>query len=68
MNLFDRGYSAFKRIVILDEKIERIRDDISELKAASRDHEGRLIRVETLIQIGLIMPQSPPPQLPSAQG
>ena len=53
MSVFDRGYSAFKRIVLLDDKIERIRADVTELRAASRDHENRLIRIETLIQIGM---------------
>ena len=66
MSLFDRGYAAFKRIVLLDEKIERVREDVRDLKVASRDHEGRLVRLETIIQLGLTMPAQPTqPQLPS---
>jgi hypothetical protein len=61
MSLFDRGYSAFKRIVLLDEKIGQIRDDVSELKSASRSHENRLVRLETIVQLGLAMPTQPHP-------
>jgi hypothetical protein len=53
MSIFDRGYAAFKQLVLMDDKIERIRTDVAELKSVARDHENRLIRMETIVQIGL---------------
>ena len=53
MSLLDRGYAAFKRLVLMDDKVERLREDIAELKATVRDQQNRLIRIETIIQLGM---------------
>lgn len=72
MNLFDRGYSVFKRLVLIDDKLERLSSDVKDLKADTTAMDRRLVRVETLVGIGLTLspaqPQSPPapPQLPTS--
>lgn len=51
MSLLDRGYSAFKRLVVMDDKVEQMRNDIGELKSTVRNHQDRLIYLETVISI-----------------
>ncbi len=63
MSLLDRGYSAFKRLVLMDDKVEQMRRDIGELKTSVRDHQDRLIYLETIIAIGRAQ-QDRQPRLP----
>ena len=63
MSLLDRGYAAFKRLVLMDDKVETIRADIGDLKTTVRDHQDRLIYIETVVAMARA-PQEPQPRLP----
>ena len=63
MSLLDRGYAAFKRLVLMDDKVETIRADIGDLKTTVRDHQERLIYIETVVAMARA-PQEPQPRLP----
>ena len=43
--------SGMKRIIQLDADVERVRAAVEKLDAAVIDHEKRLIRIETLIEL-----------------
>jgi len=40
-----------KRIVLMDDKVARLADDIDDMRAILTDHEKRLIRIETMIEM-----------------
>ena len=40
-----------KRIILLDDKVERLADDFDELRKVVTEHEKRLIRIETMIEM-----------------
>jgi hypothetical protein len=63
MSVLERGYSAFKRLVLMDDKVERMRTDIDELKSSVRNHQDRLIYVETVIALART-PQESQSRLP----
>ena len=63
MNLLERGYTAFKRLVLMDDKVEQMRRDMGELKSTVRNHQDRLIYLETVIAIARA-PQDPQTGLP----
>lgn len=41
-----------KRMVLLDDKIERLSKDLDGMRDVITDHEKRLIRIETMIEMG----------------
>jgi hypothetical protein len=40
-----------KRIVLMDDKVARLADNIDDMRAILTDHEKRLIRIETMIEM-----------------
>ena len=43
--------SAMKRVIQLDSDIERLRASVEKIDMALLDHEKRLIRIETLVEL-----------------
>ena len=60
MSVAERAYGFVKRIVLLDDKVERLGRSVTELEAHTEDHAIRLVRVETLLGIGVPFAPTPP--------
>lgn len=43
---------GLKKVLTLEDRIRRMDSEISELRKAYTDHEKRLIRIETMIEMG----------------
>jgi hypothetical protein len=57
---FGDTVAGLKRIIQLDADVARLQQDMEQAKAAVMDHEKRLVRVETLIQVNWALPQLRP--------
>jgi hypothetical protein len=51
--------TATKKIVLVGDELDRLSDDVRELSHAVADHEGRLIRIETMIEMAQRNPKLP---------
>jgi hypothetical protein len=45
-------FAGVKRIMLLDSDVTRLQRAVERMDAVSMDHEKRLIRIETLIDVG----------------
>jgi hypothetical protein len=51
MSAFDRILSGIKDVLVMREDIARLVEGIKDLSADIRDHEHRLIRLETMVEM-----------------
>lgn len=51
MSAFDRLLDSVREVIVLGSEIKRMNEDIRDLALEVRDHERRLIRIETLIEV-----------------
>jgi len=51
MSAIKDAIAAMNKIVLMNDKIERTGKALSEISKELRDHESRLIRVETFVEI-----------------
>lgn len=51
MSVFDRVLTGVKDVLLLREEVSRLARDQIELKTAVVDHEKRLIRIETMVEM-----------------
>jgi len=49
--------SAMKEVLLLTDKVDRAGKLLSEISAELRDHDRRLIRLETMVEIAKNQPQ-----------
>ena len=52
MGLFKDVYDGMKRLTIMSSRLERLEKEFDAVQATTLDHEKRLIRIETMIEIG----------------
>lgn len=51
MSAFERVLDGIKDLLVMREEVTRLADGTKELGRDIRDHERRLIRIETLIEV-----------------
>jgi len=49
--------SAMKEVLLLTDKVDRAGAMLTEISGELRDHDRRLIRLETMVEIAKIQPQ-----------
>lgn len=59
MSLLTDALAATKKIVLVGEELDRLSEDVKELSRAVAEHEGRLIRIETMIEMTGRTPRLP---------
>ncbi|MEH0019648.1 MAG: hypothetical protein V6Z89_08345 [Desulfobacter sp.] len=52
MSVVKDAVSAMKEILVLAEKIDRAGQAMSEMSKELRDHDRRIVRLETYVEIG----------------
>ena len=63
MGAWDDLKKNIRQIVLIEDKLDRLSDGLSSLSSQVMDHEKRLIRVETVIEIVLSRGGSGPKRL-----
>ncbi len=51
MSLFDRLLGGVKETLLMKDDLSRLKDITKEMMSEIRDHEARLIRIETLVEV-----------------
>lgn len=51
MGAIKDAIEAMNKVVLMNDKVERAGKALSEISKELRDHEGRLIRIETFIEV-----------------
>lgn len=64
MSWLGEAFSYFRRLTLLDHEVGRLTEAVETMKAELSDHDGRLIRIETIIEIYRSPPTPRPPRLP----
>lgn len=57
MGAIKDALDAMNKVVLMNDKVERTGKALSEISKELRDHEGRLIRIETFIEIAKSQPE-----------
>jgi hypothetical protein len=47
----DRVLSSLRQVILMESKLQRLADSVDEMADAVVDHEKRLIRLETMVEI-----------------
>ena len=61
MSALDSLFGSIRRVILMESKIQDLADGLKEVSRRVVDHEGRLIRIETLVE--LAQRRAPPPRL-----
>jgi hypothetical protein len=61
MSVFDRLLGGVKETLLMKDDLSRLKDISKEMMLDLRDHEARLIRIETLVEVA----QGKPARLPA---
>ena len=64
MSTFERLFSGIRQLLVMREEVARLTTDVAKSQDAERDHERRLVRIETLIEFGINPPRPAPRRLP----
>jgi hypothetical protein len=51
MSAIDSPLKSIRRVILMESKINDLADGLKEMSRRIIDHEGRLIRIETLVEI-----------------
>lgn len=51
MSALDRLRENVREVIVLGSEMKRLNDDVRDLALEVRDHERRLVRIETLIEV-----------------
>lgn len=62
MSMIGEALSAVRRLMLMDSEIERMKDAVARHDALIRDHNDRLVRIETVMEF--YRPVPPPSRLP----
>ncbi len=60
MSWIGETVAGIKRIIQLDTDVTRLQRDVENVKAAVMEHEKRLVRIETLVDVAWAAPQLRP--------
>ncbi len=53
MSIIKDAIASMKEVILISEKVERVGGVLSELSKEVRDHNDRLVRIETIIEMGI---------------
>ena len=53
MSMIKEAVSAMKEVLLLTEKIDQAGKTLAEVSRELRDHNSRIVRLETYVEIGL---------------
>lgn len=59
MSWISDTFAGVRRIIQLDGDVRRLQQAVEKIDALTRDHEKRLTRVETLIEVGQAVTRLP---------
>ena len=59
MSVADRLFGLAKRGLLISERVERLSSVVDELAKEAREHDRRLVRLETKVELGLRRGGSP---------
>ena len=65
MSALDNLLGSIRRVILMESKIQDLADGLKEVSRRVIDHEGRLIRIETMVE--LAQRRSVPPRLESEE-
>ena len=51
MSPFDSLLNSVRRVILMESKLQDLSDGLREVSGRVMDHEGRLIRIETMIEM-----------------
>lgn len=57
MGTFKDVMGVMKEVLLLTDKIDRAGQTLSEISAELRDHDRRLIRLETMVEVARMQPE-----------
>ena len=52
MSAIKEAMTALKEVLLLADKVERVGSTLSEMTKELRDHDRRIIRLETFVEVG----------------
>ena len=55
--------SSIRKIILMEGRIDGLADAVDKLTDQGLDHEKRLVRIETMIEMAQTKTRSPPPRL-----
>lgn len=64
MSWLGEAFSYFRRLTLLDHEVGRLTEAVETMKDELGDHDSRLVRVETIIDLYRGAPTARPPRLP----
>jgi hypothetical protein len=53
MSIIKDAIASMKEVILISEKVERVGDVLTELSKEVRGHNDRLVRIETIIEMGI---------------
>ena len=54
MSAIKEAMTALKEVLLLADRVERVGSTLSEMTKELRDHDRRIIRLETFVEVGKI--------------
>lgn len=60
MSWLGEAFSYFKKLALLDSEVERLSRAMETMKDELREHDNRLVRVETVIELSRNVRPAPP--------
>ena len=51
MSAFEELLKSIRRVIIMESKLEGLSEGLKDMTGRIMDHEGRLIRIETMIEV-----------------
>ena len=60
MTFWSELRNALRRAILVEDRLERLNADVDQSSEQLRDHERRLTRIETMIEIARARPMPPP--------
>lgn len=59
MSAIKDAIDAMKQVLILNEKVDRVATFLDRVSDELRDHDRRLVRLETIVEIGKVQARLP---------
>jgi hypothetical protein len=56
MSAFDRILTSIRRIILMESRIQTLADSVDKIAETMIDHEKRLVRLETMVEISRALP------------
>ena len=66
MSWLGEAFSYFRRLTLLDHEVGRLTQAVDSMKAELGEHDNRLVRIETILEMGGHGRPTRPPRLPRA--